>query len=181
MNRRNLTTPALACLFLLGCGAKYGIPVQLGWSSDQVRNVLGAPESRNPIPGQPDDAVESYSSSGIIARYSRDRLSFITFQPDGGNTGFLPYTGAIINDVRITDNKATVLRKLGTPTKIERDELPSGVNPDVPTVWPKADIYYWRLPNFTVVAIFLNQAQSVSDEKHIVWAKDTLTLLTVQK
>ncbi|MGO8720142.1 MAG: hypothetical protein ACLQMO_13125 [Acidobacteriaceae bacterium] len=43
--------------------------------------------------------------------------------------GFLPYSGVIVRGLRITDDKQTILHALGSPTKIESDDLPAGTDP----------------------------------------------------
>ena len=184
-------------LFACGCnvgGSRYGLPVSLGSSSDDVRNVLGAPTERF-RPGTADDTVggishpgkdeekviEWYYSVGIVAMFARDRLAAITLPTYTDYHGFLPFTGTVVSGVKITDTKQVILAKLGTPTKVESDELEAGTDPNVPVVWPKESTYYWRLKEYAVQATFLNQAQDVSEKEHLTFPKDKLLSITIKK
>jgi hypothetical protein len=90
-----------------------------------------------------------------------------------------PQPFRLVNDVRITDSKQTVLRKLGKPTKIESGEVEG--DPDVPVVWPKESRYYRRFKEYLIEATFLNQAQDVSEKEHLTFPRDTLTDIFVSK
>ncbi len=171
-------------IFLAGCNrlgvSQYGLPVKLGSSSDDVRKGLGSPDYSYKTPS--DDIVEWYYSHGIVAVFERDRLSVVTLPPDVASyKGFLAYSGPIIRGVKLSDKKQKILKALGEPTKIESDDLPSGTDPGVPVVWPKESRYYWRFTEYTVEVDFLNQAQEVSDEKHLTLPVDTVAMISVRK
>ena len=170
------------------CAAEpeYGLPVKLDLSTGEVRKVLGAPtEAWNK--GEM-VTLESYYSRGIVGEFEHDRLFSITLNKDTAYRGFIPYAGTIINGVKLTDSKTTVLKKLGTPSKIESEELPPGTDPNKPELFPLQSKYYWQFKDYEVQATFLNQAQAVSEGlvwrnagDGTSWAKDTLTDITIQK
>ena len=93
--------------------------------------------------------------------------------------GFIPYAGTIINGIRLTDSKTTVLKKLGAPGKVESGDLPEGTDPDKPVRWALDSKYYWQFKDYEAKATFLNQARTVGGG--VVWPKDTLTEFTIQK
>jgi hypothetical protein len=183
----------LAALFLqvlivscLGAAeAEYGLPVKLDLSIGEVRKVLGAPtEAWNK-----GDMVtlESYYSRGIVAEFEHDKLFSITLNKDTAYRGFIPYAGTIVNGVKITDSKTTVLKKLGTPSKIESEALPPDTDPTKPELFPLQSKYYWQFKDYEVQATFLNQAQAVSEGlvwrnagDGTSWPKDTLTDMTIR-
>jgi hypothetical protein len=168
---------------LMGCGrggsSRYGLPIVLGSSSDQVRRVLGGPnavvkatEIRRALRefgAEPsvlpttDNITEWYYSSGIAATFDRDRLLEIALPTYTSYPGFLVYSGTVVNGVRLTDSKEIILGKLGMPEKVEDDPLPEGTDPDVPEVWPKESRYYWRFPSYVVRVDYLRQAQKADD------------------
>jgi hypothetical protein len=199
-NRKWLTAHLIlvgVLLSVLSCdraaAPKYGLPITLGSTSDEVRKVLGGPNDRYRVPVESDtpDTIrnpdknaklfEWYYSSGIVGTFDRDRLTAITLHTYTDYQGFLVYTGTVVNGVTLADSKQTILRKLGQPTKIESDALESGTNPDVPVVWPKESRYYWRFKEYLIEATFLNQAQSVSETEHLTFPKDKLTVIFLTK
>jgi hypothetical protein len=165
---------------------EYGLPVKLDSSTSEVRKVLGPPtEGWNK--GEM-GTLESYYSRGIVGEFEHDRLFSITLNKDTAYRGFIPYAGTIINGVKLTDSKAIVLKKLGTPSKIESEELPPGTDPNKPELFPLQSKYYWQFKDYEVQATFLNQAQAVSEGlvwrnagDGTSWAKDTLIAITIQK
>jgi hypothetical protein len=110
----------------------------------------------------------------------RDRLTAITLHTYTGYKGFVPYAGNVVNGVKLADSEQTILKKLGTPTKVENDELASGADRDAPVVWPAESRYYWRFKDYGIQATFLNQAQSVSEEEHLTFPKDKLVSIVVE-
>ncbi len=186
---KGLAATLLAALLapcLRAAESEYGLPVKLDSSASDVRKVLGPPTEG----WQKGEMVtlESYYSRGIVGEFAHDRLFSITLNKDTAYRGFLPYAGTIINGVKLTDGKATVLKKLGAPSKIETEELPPGTDPDKPELFPLQSKYYWRFKDYEVKATFLNQAQAVSEglvwrsaADGTSWPKDTLTVITIQK
>jgi hypothetical protein len=172
---------------------QYGLPITLGSTSDEVRKTLGGPTERYrpPVasdtaetirnPGKDGKVIEWYYSSGIVGVFDRDRLTAITLHTYTDYQGFLVYSSAVVNDVRLTDSKQTIVSKLGKPTKIESDGLESGTDPDVPVVWPKESRYYWRFKDYLVEAAFLNQAQNVSEKEKLTFPKDKLISIMLTK
>ena len=72
-----------------------------------------------------------------------------------------------------------MLKKLGTPSKVENEDLPDGTDPDKPVIWPLKDTYHWLFKDYEVQAGFLNQAQG--DGGVVTSPKGTLTDITIQK
>jgi len=177
----------------VGCPAKrdYGLPVTLGSTSDEVRKLLGKPTQRYGPPKLGDNGsvtfsqtgdkiVEWYYPAGIVAFFDHDRLAAITLHTYTGYKGFVPYAGKVVNGITLTDGKQTILKKLGTPTKVENDELANGTDPEIPVVWPAESKYYWRFKDYGIQATFLNQAQSVSEKEHLSFPKDKLVSIVVE-
>jgi hypothetical protein len=179
-----LLQQAFLLISCCGCGtSRYGLPITLGSSSDQVRKILGGPNevvkvtsirralresgSDPSLLPTTDNITEWYYSSGIAATFDRDKLFKIALLTHTSYSGFLAYTGTVINGVRLRDSKETILNKLGKPEKVEDDPLAEGIDPDVPEVWPKESRYYWRSPDYVVQVDFLRQAQKV-DDTHIL-------------
>src|SRR5579872_3058440 len=160
-----LLLPMLVVSCLGAAEADYGLPVKLDSSIREVRKVLGEP-TEGWKKGEM-VTLESYYSRGIVAEFEHDRLFSITLNKDTAYRGFIPYAGTIINGVKLTDSKTSVLKKLGTPSKIESEELPDGTDPSKPELFPLESKYYWRFKDYEVQAIFLNQAQAVSEG--LVW------------
>src|SRR5258705_7088998 len=156
---------------------EYGLPVKLGLSSAEVRKILGPP-AETWMNGEM-VTLEWYYSHGIMGEFEHDRLSSVTFYKDTLYLGFIPYAGTIIKGIRLTDSKATVLKKLGTPGKVESGDLPAGTYPDDPVRWALDSRYNWEFKDYEAKATFLNQARTVGGG--VVWPKDTLTEFTIQK
>jgi hypothetical protein len=125
--------------------------------------------------------VEWYYSSGIVGRFDHGKLFGVALPTFCDYEGFLVYSGQIVEGVKLTDNKESILKRLGKPAKIESDPLEKGTEPNVPVVWPKESRYYWRFKDYTLEATFLEQAQSVSAVRHLTWPKDGLTSIYVKK
>jgi hypothetical protein len=186
----NGLTGLLLQMLLVSClgaaEAEYGLPVKLDSSASEVQKVLGAPTEawkKGEIV-----TLESYYSRGIVGEFEHDRLFSITLNKDTAYRGFIPYAGTIINGVKLTDSKTTVLKKLGTPSKIESEELPAGTDPNRPELFPLESKCYWRFKDYEVQATFLNQAQAVSEGlvwrnagDGTSWPKDTLTEIKIQR
>jgi hypothetical protein len=154
----------------------------LGGPNERVRARPGENDTVETFsnPSKDERLREWYYSSGIIGTFDRDRLTAIElFAYDAGYSGLLVYSGSVVNDVKLTDSKQTVLRKLGRPTKIESDEVEG--DPDVAAVFPAESRYYWRYKDYLIEATFLNEAQSVDKEHHIIFPKDMLTKIFVSK
>jgi len=127
-----------------------------------------------------DKIVEWYYPAGIVAFFDHDRLAAITMHTYIGGKGFVPYAGNIVSGVTLADSKQTILKRLGTPTKVENDELASGTDRDIPVVWPAESIYYWRFKDYGMQATFLNQAQDVSEKEHLTFPKDKLVSIVLE-
>jgi len=184
-----------ACALILVCCSTakrdYDLPVTLGSTSDEVRKILGTPTERYKAPTLGDTTVvtnpekgdkilEWYYSRGIVAFFDRDRLAAITLHTYTGYKGFVPYAGKVVNGITLTDGKQTILKKLGTPTKVDNDELANGTDPEIPVVWPAENRYYWRFKDYGIQATFVNQAQSVSKKEHLTFPKDKLVSIVVE-
>jgi hypothetical protein len=159
----------------------YGLPITIGMNPDQVSSVLGEPTEHYAVHDKEGQIVRWYYSSGIVGTFDRDHLSRITLNTYTDYHGFLPYSGKVINQVVLTDSKQAIIAKLGNPAKVESDRPDDGTNPDVPVVFPREAVYYWRLKGYLVSATFLNQAQNVSEKQHLVFPKDTLTGIEITK
>ena len=155
----------------------YGLPVKLGLSSAEVRKILGPP-TETWMNGEM-VTLEWYYPHGIMGEFEHDRLSSVTLYKDTLYLGFIPYAGTIIKGIRLTDSKATVLKKLGTPSKVESGDLPAGTHPDDPVRWALDSRYNWEFKDYEAKATFLNQARTVGGG--VVWPKDSLTEFTIQK
>jgi hypothetical protein len=161
---------------------EYGLPITLGSSSADIRHILGSPDESFKSPADERLTVEWYYSHGLVVDLERDQVVTIQIPPDIADyRGFLPYTGPIVRGLKLTDSKAKYLKTLGEPAKIENDALTAGTNPDIPVVWPKESIYYWRLPEYMVRVDFLNQAQDISEAKHITLPRDTVTTILIRR
>ncbi len=184
-----------ACALILVCcsteSREYGLPIALGSTSDDVRRILGKPTERYGAPQIGDNGevtlsqtgdkiVEWYYPAGIVAFFDHDRLTAITLHTYAGYKGFVPYAGHVVSGITLADSKPTILKRLGTPTKIENDELASGTDRDIAVVWPAEGRYYWRFKEYGLQATFLNQAQSVSKEEHLTFPKDKLVSFVVE-
>jgi len=183
------------CALILVCCStakrEYGLPIALGSTSDDVRNILGKPTQRYGTPQIADNGnvtlsqtgdkiVEWYYPAGIVAFFDHDRLTTITLHTYTGYKGFVPYAGNVVSGITLADSKQTILKRLGTPRKVENDELASGTDRDIPVVWPAETRYYWRFKDYGIEATFLNQAQSVSEEEHLTFPKDKLVSVVVE-
>lgn len=173
--------------------AGWGLPIKLGQTSGEVRQVLGIPNEivnpnavgrevsdRLPLPS-PSVNLEYYYSSGIVGRYDTDKLLGLTLNPYSDYKGFIPYSGTIVNGIQLTDGKDEILRKLGKETKIEQDPLEVGTDRDKPVVWPAESRYYWRRMGYTVQVNFLRQAQSVSEDPVLIRPKHSVSVIQVYK
>lgn len=125
--------------------------------------------------------MEWYYSSGIVASFDHDKLFGIELPTFCDYQGFLVYSGTVVDGIKLTDSKQTILKTLGEPTKIENDPLPDGTDPNVPVVWPKESRYYWRFNGYTMQFTFLEQAQSISVGNNLTWPKDGLTSIFIKK
>src|SRR5258706_5689131 len=101
--------------------------------------------------------LESYYSRGIVGEYEHDKLFSITLIKDTAYRGFIPYAGTIVNGVKLTDSKTTVLKKLGAPSKIESEALPPDTDPNKPELFPLESKYYWQFNDYEVQCTVLNQ------------------------
>jgi hypothetical protein len=192
---QKINKPKIFLLIVLisGCSLnrspQWGLPVQLGQTSTEVRKVLGRPTEvvdaktmkKYDIDWDGEYAIEYFYSSGIVGRFDHRKLFAITINTYSDYPGFLLYTGPIVNDVTIKDAKADVIEKLGKPTKIESDSLEPATDPNIPVVWPKMSHYFWRFEGFAVQVDFVNQAQSIDDRKAIVRPKDAIAFIQVYK
>jgi hypothetical protein len=161
---------------------EYGLPITLGSSSADIRHILGSPDESFKSPTDDRLTVEWYYSHELAVDLERDQVVTIQIPPDIADyRGFLAYTGPIVRGLKLTDSKAKYLKTLGAPAKIENDALTAGTDPDIPVVFPKESVYYWRLPDYMVRVDFLNQAQDISEAKHIILPKDTVTTIFIRR
>jgi hypothetical protein len=172
---------------------EWGLPITLGQTSAEVRQVLGTPnEIVNPyaearkaglsLPlSEASLTLQYFHSSGIVCRFDGNRLFGVTLNPWSDYKGFIPYSGAVVNSIKLTDSKDEILRKLGKETKIEEDPLEIGTDRDKPVVWPAGTRYYWRRAGYTVQVDFLRQAQSISRDPLLNRPKDAVSVILVYK
>jgi hypothetical protein len=176
---------------LAGCSSRpsseYGLPITLGSSSHDVQSILGRPDR---ILKTGDVAENWYYPSGLFTELDHDRVFEIELYTFCDIQGFLLYSGPVVHGVTLTDSKGDILRKLGKPTKIETDPpaapislyVPEDCNSGEDIKWddePSESRYYWRYPDYTVRARFLNEAQKVSDT--VAWPKDGLISILVKR
>lgn len=187
----------VATVLLTSCigwrAPEWGLPVVLDQSTAEVRNILGVPDAViNPgdnwkdVPKHlhryvsPTMNVEWYYSSGIVGTFVDGRLTEVFVPPPHTDyQGFIPYAGTIVNGVKLTDTKQTILRKLGEPTKVEEEPLELGTDPDVPVVWPAESRYYWRKVKYTVRIDFLRQAQSLNETQKLTSPRDAVRSIDI--
>jgi hypothetical protein len=172
---------------------EWGLPITLGQTSAEVREVLGTPneivnpyaEARkaglSPPLSEASLTLQDFYSSGIVCRFDGNRLFGVTLHPWSDYEGFIPYSSTIVNSVKLSDSKDEILRKLGKETKIEEDPLETGTDRDKPVVWPAEARYYWRRSGYTVQVDFLRQAQSLDEKKHLTRPKDAVSVVQVYK
>jgi WD40 repeat protein len=183
-------TPVSALSQLVG----WGLPIKLGQTSADVSQSLGKPTeivNATTVHRKTGDDVSDllpavkelryYYSKGIVGVFKADKLVGITLNPWSDYKGFIPYSGAIIDNVKLTDAKDEILRKLGKESKLEEDPLEDGTDRDKPVVWPAEARYYWRRAGYIVEVDFLRQAQSVDESKHLTMPKDSVDLVYVYK
>ena len=186
---------SLAGLVPARTGTQWQLPISLDQTKVEVEGVLGPPNASVPRDlrsidreaadyfsrRQPRQSIDWYYSSGLVGRYTDGRLFAITVNPHVSFPGWIDHGGPIVSDVLLTDTKATVLRKLGPPSKIENDPLDSNADVEVPVVWPAQSRYSWRLPTYTVEITFLRQTQSISSEQRSVAKKDEIAVIMLFK
>jgi hypothetical protein len=175
-------------LILSGCSraasSSYGLPVQLGSTTAEVRKILGEPSDIVAMPGHEGMTGmgdEWYDSKGIVGSFDADRLIAIMLLQDATYSAFMPYTGTIVGGVTLSDSKKTILEKLGPPTRIEEEKLPEGTDPDRPAINPQQDRYYWSLKDFTVKVAFLKQPRLIREEGPVIVPRDSVILVLVSK
>jgi hypothetical protein len=177
--------------------AEWGLPIRLGQTSADVDQVLGTPndivnattlqQKRQelgldaPLAWPADMEQRWYYSSGVQGTFHADRLSGVTLPAYCDYKGFIPYSGVIVGNIKLTDAKGKILQKLGTETKIEEDPLEIGTDRDKPVVWPAGTRCYWRRAGYTIEVDFLRQAQSVSDKPPLTMPKDAVVAIRVYK
>jgi hypothetical protein len=178
---------------MVGCSLNrtpdWGLPIKLGQTSKEVRLILGKPTEivdtktmkKYEVEWEPDYSLEYFYSAGIVARFEQKVLFGITINTFSDYPGFLIYSGAIVNGVKVSDTKKAILAKLGTPTKVEDHPLEVDVDPNIPAVFPKSCTYYWRFENFTVQIDILNQAQNIDEKKGVTRLKDAISLVQVYR
>ncbi len=102
--------------------AEWQLPVSLGQSRDDVRQILGPPKETIPgslqaisaeaaadfIRRSPGQTSEYYYSSGLMGRYDGDRLFSITVVARSDYQGWIVRTAPIVADVRVADDKPSV-------------------------------------------------------------------------
>jgi len=170
---------------------EYGLPVSPGASTDGVRRVLGVASFTFADPKIGTRSTSTFLTHGIVGTFEDGQLIRIMIpnqtakgvevSTHDSQEGLLTYSGVIVKGLRITDDKQTIIKALGEPTKIECDDLPAGTNPDIPVVWPKQCSYYWRLPDYVIEVDFLNQAQDVDETNKLTLPKDTVIAFQITK
>ena len=159
--------------------------LSLGASSANVQRILGVPNFSFSESENEKRTDSTFLTHGIVGTFENDQLIRIAIpggtQESDSQEGFLPYPGVIVRGLRITDDKDTILRTMGKPTKIESDGLPKGTDAEVPVVWPKGSRYYWRLPECVVEVDFLDQAQLLDEEKHLTLPNDSVIGFQIMK
>ncbi len=146
---------SVAALSQSSVRVQWQLPVSLDQAKTDVRRVLGPPNETIPgslravspeaaadfIRSRPGQSLEYYYSSGLVGRYSSDRLFGITILARADYPGWIQRSGPIIGGVLVTDRREAVLRKLGPPSKVEDDSLDGKANVDEPVVFPAESRY----------------------------------------
>jgi hypothetical protein len=184
-----MTKTALGTIALLAIstccarsGSGYDLPIALGSSSDEVRRVLGAPDSS--FTNDRGQTTESFNSHGLQVEFDRDRVFAVSVQQDVGDQSgsmYVPYSGSVVHGVKLSDTRPRILQELGKPTKIEDDPLEPNTDPAVPVVWPKYASYFWRFEEYSVEVLFLKQAMLASEEPKITLPQGAVKIITIRK
>lgn len=181
---RKNTLVAAHALLLFVCqnsvsqpASEYGLPVRLGSSVAEVRNVLGQPDATD----HSDDAngvlSDWYYAPGMIGTFNRDKLIAIMLPRDTPYAKFVPYAGTIVNGIKLTDSKESILQKMGRPVNVEEEELPEGTDPDVPARFAEYSKYTWRVNDMLVQVNFLAQAQQLDGGRSSLPKNATLQVI----
>lgn len=181
--RKNTLVAAYALLLML-CqtsvsqpASEYGLPIRLGSSVAEVRKALGQPDASD----QGDDAngpiSDWYYTSGMIGTFNKDKLIAIMLPRETVYTTFVPYAGAIVNGIKLTDSKQTILQKMGRPASVEEEQLPEGTDPDVPARFAEYSKYTWRVNDMLVQVNFLAQAQQLDGGRSSLPRNATLQVI----
>jgi WD40 repeat protein len=172
----------------------WGLPIKLGQTSADVSQALGKPteivnaaimhrktgdDYSDVFPAGRE--LRYYYSAGIVGAFEADKLVEIILNPRSDYKGFIPYSGAIVDNFKLTDAKDEILRKLGKESELKEDPLEAGTDRDKPVVWPAETHYHWRRAGYIVEVDFLRQAQSVDEKKHLTMPKDSVAVVSVYK
>lgn len=179
----------------LSCAREWQLPVTLGSSRGDVHRKLGAPkevftyEAANAQAPQaaekvfglaPNQSIEYYYASGLVGRYDRDHLFSITVMAHVDYRGWLEYSGAVVNGITLRDTRENVVRRLGTPTKVEEEQFLEG-NAATAAVFPASSRYFWRRDGHVVEIEFLRQPQLLDTKRNLVAPRDSITKIAVYR
>lgn len=183
-----------------GTGTSWGLPIRFGQSVTEVRGMLGAPNEVIDAARMAEGgrelkekwerehlglSEEWYYSSGIVASFDHGRLFKVELYHYSDNPSFLTYAGKIVEGVSLNDSREDILRKFGTPTKIEQvkelGNLVTGktAGPHAPAVWPAQEINYWRRQHYVVEVATLKQPQLVDEKQGIIYPEGAVIYIKV--
>lgn len=204
--------PHLLALILIGAIASckshsetsWGLPIALGQSSEEVRAALGAPTLFYSAPLRdrikffsweegyheaPEISLHWYYSKGITASFDHDQVIRIRLLTQYDSSGWLPYTGTIVEGITLKDSPKIILEKLGPPTKVEREDekevasfgrgwsrpLPPEIPPPPPGFVFRAhapsvqgssfDVYYWRRESYVIQMDVVTKIETGDDKQ----------------
>ena len=157
--------------------SEYSLPIRLGSSLAEVRKVMGQPNATDHNDDAGNALSDWYHASGMIGTFSKDKLIAIMLPRDTPYATFVPYTGAIVNGIKLTDSKEAILQKLGRPVHVEEEQLPEGTDPDVPARFAEYSKYTWRVNDMLVQVNFLAQAQQLDGGRSSLPRNATLQVI----
>lgn len=157
--------------------SEYSLPIRLGSSLAEVRNVLGQPDATDHSDDANGPLSDWYHKSGMIGTFNKDKLTAIMLPRDTPYVTFVPYASTIVNGIKLTDSKQAILEKMGRPVNVEEEQLPEGTDPDVPARFAQYSKYTWRVNDMLVQVNFLAQAQQLDGGRSSLPRNATLQVI----
>jgi len=164
---------------------KWQLTISIGDERFIVYQKLGIPDGiinqDTPIIGESwpkEKSTEYFNKSGLVVVFWKDKVNIITINTFG-NKAWLLYTGKILNEITLKDDRDQVIKKLGKPFLMKTDPIYETDKDEFGLIRYSNSYYTWILDNYRLVIEIANTDQVLDADKNIIRKKDRISLIMI--
>lgn len=189
--KKNMSVIVFIFLFIVILNSEeialtWQLPVNIGDDRFTVYLALGIPNeviSRetlgNKFDWPQDQTNEYFYANGIIVIFLKDKVNRIVVNSFVDYTGWKDYTGNIINEVSLLDNRQKLILKLGKPFIMKTDPIYKTDSDEFGFPLYSNSYYTWIMDKYRIEIEVANTDQVIDSNNNTVRPQDGINTIAI--